>query len=115
MRRLILAVVLVTALFSSAVRLPASACPIASAPMGKSCKMGCCASKACCVDSQKNKALPSQPLVKSSATHDLTAIAAPALMVAAFSVHCSHIERDSGLSEFAISTPRQALLCTFLI
>src|SRR5262249_9667987 len=61
-----LAAMLLTALFTSAVRLPSPGCVIAGAPIGKACHPGSCANKACCADSQKNHSLPSQPLAKES-------------------------------------------------
>jgi hypothetical protein len=106
--------VLLTALFTGAVRLPASMCPIASAQMGKACH-GCCANKKCCADSQKNYNLPSQPLAKDSASnHDLMAVAVVAL-AKGFSFQSFELRPDSSATQFANSAPRLALLCTFLI
>jgi len=62
-------------LFASAVRLPASVCPVSSAPLGQACRMGCCANKCCCADSQKNHNLPSPPAAKdNSSNHEITAV-----------------------------------------
>src|SRR5213592_3343071 len=67
--RLMLAAFMVTTLFVSAVRLPASACPASSPPIGQACKQGSCPNKACCAEAEKNKARPSsQPLVKDDTT-----------------------------------------------
>ena len=77
-KRLTLAMCVVAALFTSAVRLPASSCPVLSAPIGQACKPGSCPNKACCADAEKNKSLPSPPLAKNdSAGQQLVAIVAP--------------------------------------
>src|SRR5436190_5066150 len=69
---------LLVVLLATAVRLPASVCPVASAPIGKGCQMGCCASKCCCVQLQKQQNLPSTPLAKDGAAdvQPLVAVAA---------------------------------------
>jgi len=114
-KRLTIVAVLLTALFTGAVRLPASMCPAASAQMGKACH-GCCANKKCCADSQRNYNLPSQPLAKDSASnHDLMAVAVVALATESFSFQSLELRPDSSATQFANSAPRLALLCTFLI
>src|SRR5438046_9673470 len=70
--RLTLAALIVMALFVSAVRLPASACPASSPSIGQACKQGSCPNKACCAEAEKNKARPSsQPFVKDDTTASL--------------------------------------------
>ena len=110
-----LAAILLVALFTTAARLPSSPCAVASAPIGKACRPGCCANKACCAESQKNHSLPSQPLIKDTANHELTAIAAPTVAIPNFSIQSSEALPCSQATHFARSAPAPALLCTFLI
>src|ERR1041384_662997 len=56
--RIALAVCLLAALFTATTRLPASVCPVASAPVGETCQMGCCANKCCCARSVKSAPAP---------------------------------------------------------
>ena len=97
-------------------RLPANTCAISSAPIGKACQKGCCANKACCAESQKNKSLPSTPAVKDiGANQQLVAI--PATNSPALFGHIPSVERaDSAIAELIVYTqPQLAVLCTFLI
>jgi hypothetical protein len=107
---------LVTVLFASAVRLPASVCPFKDAPIGKACQMGCCANKCCCVQLQKKQNPPSTPLAKDDALN-----AQPALAIAAIPTAFVIPPQSFGISPhkraifIADSALRPALLCTFLI
>jgi hypothetical protein len=104
---------LLTALFVSAVRLPALECVVASAPIGKACKPVCCANKACCAESQKNHSLPSTPLVKDGGNHALTATVATTSTNFVVPFQSLLVFRPP--AAVATSAPRLELLCTFLI
>jgi hypothetical protein len=116
-KRLIATVLILTALFTSAVRLPAAECAVASAPIGKACKMDCCANKSCCFESQKKRhELPQSPLTRDNGSHQqVIAIIAPRLTTE----HIQFPDIDTSPHSSAIkvthSAPRPALLCTFLI
>jgi hypothetical protein len=115
-KRLTLTMCMLAALFVSAVRLPASSCPVLSAPIGQACKPGSCPNKACCADAEKNKSLPALPLAKTdSASQHLVAIVAPSLTTRVIPVKA--VERPTDLSHrvAASATPDRAFLCTFLI
>jgi hypothetical protein len=115
-RRLTLTFFLLTTLVLSAVRLPASVCAVSSAPIGKACQQGCCANKSCCAESQQNRSLPAPPLTKDGGpNHELLAIVTPSLANAIVSVRPFGVSPHSAASFVAISRPRLAVLCTFLI
>jgi hypothetical protein len=104
------------ALFASAVRLPASVCPVSSAPLGQACRMGCCANKCCCEESQKNHNLPSPPAAKdNSSNHEILAV----VSVTATNFVTSSQSFDVTFSSLPVGpanpAPRLELLCTFLI
>jgi hypothetical protein len=103
------------ALLMSAVRLPATVCPVANPAIGKSCH-GCCANKTCCAESKKNQNIPSTPIAKDSGgNHELVAIVSQVVSakVAQFTT------REPSLRFSAVciadSAPQPAFLCTFLI
>jgi hypothetical protein len=107
---------LLAAVFTSVVRLPASVCAFSSAPIGKACHLGCCADKSCCVDSQKKHDLPSPPLAKDgSSNHQLIAIVATSLTISVFEFHSIEVSPESSANQVGRPTPRPAFLCTFLI
>jgi hypothetical protein len=116
MKALTLTALLLTALFTSAIRLPASVCAVASPPIGKSCQQGCCGNKVCCADSQKNKSLPSTPAVKDDvANQQLVAIPATGIVAVCRQFQSSR-HADFTLAKTPASTsPQLAVLCTFLI
>src|SRR5947199_6892116 len=109
--RLMLAAFMVTVLFVSAVRLPASACPVSSPPIGEACKQGSCPNKACCAEAEKNKSLPSLPIAKDdSASQQLVAVVAPPVTICLIPVQAA--ERPTYLSghrQPISSTARRAL------
>jgi hypothetical protein len=76
-------VVLATALFLGAVRLPAAPCILTNAPTEKACTMGCCKYKSCCETSDKRTGSPVQPLAKAGSDQQniasLPAIVAPVI------------------------------------
>ena len=111
-----LTAVVLTALFSSAVRLPAAVCLVASAPIGKACHQGCCANKVCCADSEKNKSLPSTPAVKDAGANQQLVAIPLANSLDAF-VQFPVVESvDPGAGKAIIrAQPQLALLCSFLI
>ena len=115
-RKLTLAAFVLTALFTSAVRLPAITCAVNSAPIGKTCKTGCCANKTCCAESQNNRSLPSTPAIKDTgASQQLVAI--PTTNSVTIFGRLLSVNRVN----LAIAQPRicarlqLAVLCTFLI
>src|SRR2546423_13894626 len=116
--RLMLATLVVTALFVSAVRLPGSACPASSPPIGQACKQGSCPNKACCAEAAKNKAPPSSPpLVKDDSTASLfVAVITPGLMCCLLPVRpAEHSADPAALGLTASMPPKRGFLCTFLI
>jgi hypothetical protein len=94
----------------------ARTCILTGSSNQKACSAGCCANKSCCIDSQKTRALPNQPLAKSNTTsqEDISLSTTTALVVAN-----PHLQvREFVSAECACSyhsPPRLALLCTFLI
>jgi len=114
--RFALTAVVLTALFSSAVRLPAAVCVVASAPIGKACHQGCCANKVCCVDSEKNKSLPSIPAAKDTGTNQQL-LAVPATISSGVIVQLRSVaSADSAAAKTIIcAQPQLAVLCSFLI
>jgi hypothetical protein len=115
-KRLTLTAFMLLGLFASAVRLPASVCPVCSAPLGQACRMGCCANKCCCADSQKNHNLPSPPAAKDySSNHEITAIVWATTTNFVTSSPSFDVSFGSWRVAPANSAPRQELLCTFLI
>jgi len=106
--------VTLAALFASAVRLPATPCPIVSAAIDKACH-GCCANKACCADSQTNKSVPSQPGLKDGPNFELTAIPVLNPTTASCSIQVLENSPDSTAIRIGSSAPRLTVLCTFLI
>jgi len=114
--RFTLTAVVLTALFSSVVCQPAAVCVVASAPIVKACHQGCCANKVCCVDSEKNKSLPSTPAIKDTgANQQLVAI--PATNSSGIFAQFPSVERaDSADAKTIIrAQPQLAVLCSFLI
>ena len=77
--------------------------------------MGCCANKCCCAELQENHSLPSQPLVKSSANHELIAVGAPGVALTIFFIQSVQVPPQPSETYIINSAPRPALLCTFLI
>lgn len=103
------------ALAIATTRLPASVCPVRSAPIGEACHMGCCANKCCCAHSVKSEQAPVpaakqiEPNPELIGDFPVTAsfVAAPvAVEPAQFDVAAVHV---------VISKTRPAILCTFLI
>jgi hypothetical protein len=115
-KRLTLTAFMLLGLFASAVRLPASVCPVSSAPLGQPCRMGCCANKCCCADSQKNHNLPSPPAAKdNSSNHEISAVVWATTTNFIISSHSFDVSSSSSPVAAASSAPRLELLCTFLI
>src|SRR5689334_493813 len=115
-KRLTLTAFMLLALLAGAVRLPASVCPVSSAPLGQPCRMGCCTNKCCCADSQKNHNLPSPPAAKdNSANHEITAVVWVTTTNFVTSSQSFDVSFSSSPVAAASSAPRLELLCTFLI
>jgi len=115
LRRVTVGLVVVAALFSATVRLPAAPCIVTNTPGPKACQPGCCANKACCATSHQRTGPPVQPLAKSGLDQQdfaaLPAAAAPLLTLSS-----SSESKVVFLTEpSAHSPPRLSLLCTFLI
>src|SRR4029077_2362692 len=109
---------MVTALFVSAVRLPASACPVSSPPIGQACKQGSCPNKACCAEAEKNKARPSSPpLVKGDSTASLlVAVIRPSLTRCLLPVRpAEHSTEPAALGPTASTPPLRGFLCSLLL
>jgi hypothetical protein len=114
-RRMAAALVLVVAVFTTTTRLPASVCPVASAPVGEACQMGCCANKCCCAHSVKSEQAPVPAVKQTEANLELilsNAISA-SFVVAPIAFEAGQV--DGGAAHVVISKTRPALLCTFLI
>jgi len=115
-KRLTLTAFMLLGLFASAVRLPASVCPVSSAPLGQACRMGCCANKCCCVDSQNNHNLPLPPAAKdNSSNHEISAVVWATTTNFIISSQSFDLSFSSSPVSPASSAPRLELLCTFLI
>jgi len=115
-KRLTLTAFMLLGLFASAVRLPASVCPVSSAPLGQPCRMGCCANKCCCADSQKNHNLPSPPAAKDNGSnHEISAVVWVTTTNFVTSSPSFRVSFSSSPVAPASSAPRPELLCTFLI
>ena len=115
-KRLTLTAIMLLALLAGAVRLPASVCPVSSAPLGQPCRMGCCANKCCCADSQKNHNLPSPPAAKdNSANHEISAVVWATTTNFVPSSQLFEASSSSSAVAPASPAPRLELLCTFLI
>jgi hypothetical protein len=104
------------ALFSAAVRLPASPCMITNTPSEKTCQPGCCANKACCETSHERTGPPVQPVAKSGADQQNISALPPMVAVALVTPTAttdSHI--FSSAERFAHSPTPFALICIRLI
>jgi hypothetical protein len=113
--KLIVSLSVVAVLFATSVRLPAIVCPVASAPVGEACQMGCCANKCCCAQSVKSEQAPAPAAKQTDPNSQLIGdLAASATFVAApFAVGTAQL--GSAPVTVVISKTRPALLCTFLI
>jgi hypothetical protein len=115
LRRVMVGLVVVVALFSASVRLPAAPCIVTNTPGPKACQPGCCANKACCATSHERTGPPVQPLAKSGLDQPNFA----ALPVTIGPLLTLSITRESRIvfhaEPVAHSPPRLPLLCTFLI
>ncbi|CAA9215989.1 MAG: hypothetical protein AVDCRST_MAG42-310 [uncultured Chthoniobacterales bacterium] len=111
-KRLIVGLMLLTALFSAPLQASAPRCAINPAGIAKASCAECCATMKWCALPQRD----SQPTAASTAQDNLVTIAAPLvrLLVAelpATPVQFRRVSSPIGHS----SVPRQALLCVFLI
>jgi hypothetical protein len=113
-KRIALAVCLTVTIFTTTTRVPASVCPVASAPIGEVCQMGCCANKCCCTLATRSEPAPvpaakqDEPALQWIGDIAVSAnfIAAPIAIESGFDIAPAHV---------VISRTRPALLCTFLI
>ena len=67
LRRIAISLVVAMTLLVAAMPLSARSCILSNVANEKACQPGCCANKKCCETSEKNRAIPSQPLAKSGA------------------------------------------------
>jgi hypothetical protein len=113
--RIIISMTMAAALFTAPVGLTARSCILSSVPSQKACQPSCCANKTCCATSPKNTGPPSQPLAKADSGQQLNAIcfAAP-VPLSSCEVGAEQF-RFHAAAPLANSSPRRALLCTFLI
>ncbi|PYK14956.1 MAG: hypothetical protein DME55_14315 [Verrucomicrobia bacterium] len=111
--RIIVSMAMAAAVFTAPVGLATRSCILSSAPTAS--PSSCCANKTCCATSPKNTAPASQPLAKGDSSQQLKATG--------FVTVLSFSSCENGTAQFrleatassAISPPRLALLCTFLI
>jgi hypothetical protein len=102
----------------SVVAMPLSArsCILSNVASEKACKPGCCANKKCCETSEKNRAIPSQPLAKSGADQQNIVASPPAIAIVG-------VDQDTTLKSAlrlgptgsSHSPPTLALICIRLI
>jgi hypothetical protein len=88
----------------------------ASAAIGKACHQGCCANKVCCVDSEKNKSLPSTPAVKDTGANQQP-VAIPLANSLDVFAQLPVVESvdPTGKKTIICAQPQLAALCSFLI
>ena len=108
-------VILATALFLGAVRLPAVPCILSNAPVEKKCMMGCCKYKSCCETSDKRTGPPVQPLEKAGSAHQNIATFAATIPVAVFDHSPTELFVFSSAEYSGHSPPLLALICIRLI
>jgi hypothetical protein len=106
---------MVIALFTAAVRLPTTPCIITNTADAKACSPGSCANKTCCATSHKRTALPTQPLAKATADQQSIATLSPAVTIPLAIQAIAEARYYLQIESEAVSPPRLALLCTFLI
>lgn len=107
--------VVATALFIGAVRLPAVPCILSNAPSEKACAPGCCKNKSCCETSQQRTGPPVQPLAKTGTDQQNIATVAPIVPVAVFDQATAELFVFSSAEGRAHSQPPFALICIRLI
>jgi hypothetical protein len=112
-KRLTVAVVVMLAVFSAAVRMPAQACAL-NMPAAEKMSCGdCCAKMKSCALPQKDQA---PPATASTANQQSIALIAPAVQTLLLQIPVVQSKADRRVADTAPkSSPRQALLCTFLI
>ena len=111
--RIAISILTMAAFLAGPVHVSARTCIVSDAPIQKACQPGCCANKACCATSTKKSA--PLPFAKNASAPELTAISPP-------SISMSRRELVSQARQFSVSrelslasSPRLAVLCTFLI
>jgi hypothetical protein len=117
-RLTVVTVLILTAFFTGAVRLPAVECAVASAPIGKACHLDCCGNKTCCIESQKKQhGLPKPPLSCDNGPNQQLVAIIPFPCLTSAHLEFPEIETSppSPAIQFTHGAPKRALLCTFLI
>jgi len=113
--RIAAALLLVVAVFTTTTRLPASVCPVASAPVGEACHMGCCANKCCCAHSVKSEQAPVPAAKQDELGLLLIGDIAISVNLVAAPIAVGSVQFGVAPAHVVISKRRPALLCTFLI
>src|SRR2546428_9817073 len=108
-------VILATALFFGAIRLPAAPCILSNAPSEKACAPGCCANKTCCETSHQRTGPPVQPLAKSGSDQQNIAALPPAVAVVVVNQAATDSSFFPSAEPTAHSPPPLALICIRLI
>jgi hypothetical protein len=108
-------VVVATALFLGAVRLPAVPCILSNAPSEKACAPGCCKNKSCCETSHQRTAPPVQPLAKAGSNQQNIATFAATGPVAVFDQAATELFVFPSAECSTHSPPPLALICIRLI
>ena len=106
---------LAASLGAATVRLPVAPCMLSNTPATRACLPESCANKICCETSLQRTSAPSQSLVKSDASQEISAV--PLLAVARPLPLAIPVARQTLLPAptFALPPPARVLLCTFLI
>jgi hypothetical protein len=113
--RIIISLTMAAVLVTAPVGLASRSCILSSAPAQQGCKSGCCANKTCCVTSTQHKSTPSHPLAKADSNQQLKATGFVTALSFSSCEARSEQFRLYATASSATSSPRLALLCTFLI
>jgi hypothetical protein len=92
----------------------ARSCILSNIASEKACKPGCCANKKCCETSEKNRAIPSQPLAKSGADQQNVVAFSSAIAVGVDQDTTPKLVLRLGANS-SHSPPTLALICIRLI
>jgi hypothetical protein len=108
-------VIVATALFLGAVRLPAAPCILSNAPTEKACNMGCCSYKSCCETSHQRTGPPVQPLAKAGSDQQNIATLASTVAVVVLNEAAIDSFVFPSVESCAHSPPPLALICIRII
>jgi hypothetical protein len=113
MSKIVITLMVAMTLPVAAMPLSARSCILSNVASEKACKPGCCANKKCCETSEKNRAIPSEPLAKSGADQQ-NIVASPSAIVVdqgASAKSFSHLNTNCP----SHSPPTLAFICIRLI